>query len=151
MWFVGSVLWQLHVLARMRWYWNFNVMRVPVLLSTAAFLFEVARCSSEKYLKSFVIRNSDIYLGKALKDCCACDVFPKISLFFLHSWRWRMRTLLMYFSNRLEDAVLKWNANSLKNVDTNIFMLIIVIFFLCFYFSLFLPLCAHINARLFPT
>lgn len=57
------------------------MMRVPVLLSTAAFLFEVARCSSEKYLKSFVIRNSDIYLGKALKDCCACDVFPKISSF----------------------------------------------------------------------
>lgn len=48
-----------------------------------------------------------------------------------------MRTLLMYFSNRLEDAVLKWNANSLKNVDTNIFMLIIVIFFSLFLFHLY--------------
>lgn len=48
-----------------------------------------------------------------------------------------MRTLLMYFSNRLEEAVLKWNAYSRKNVDTNIFMLnffssVFVVFILLF-------------------
>lgn len=109
------------------------MMRVPVLLLQQHF-------ASEKDLKSIVIRNGGIYFGQAVKDCCACDVLPKISLFFLHSWRWRMRTLLMYFSNRLEEAVLKWNANSLKNVDTNVFMLIIVFFFFVFislYFSPF--------------
>lgn len=49
-----------------------------------------------------------------------------------------MRTLLMYFSNRLEEAVLKWNAYSWKNVDTNVFMLnfffpsVFVVFILLF-------------------
>lgn len=57
-----------------------------------------------------------------------------------------MRTLLTYFSNRLEESVLKWNANSLKN--TNIFMIIVIYIFCLF---LFLPLCAHVIVRLFPT
>lgn len=49
-----------------------------------------------------------------------------------------MKTLLMYFNNRLEEAVLKWNAYSRKNVDTNVFMLnffffsVFVVFILLF-------------------
>lgn len=55
-----------------------------------------------------------------------------------------MRTLLMYFSNRLEEAVLKWNAYSRKNVDTNIFMLnFFFLLFLLFLFYFSPPLCSY--------
>lgn len=98
--------------------------------------------------------DGEIYSGKASKRLWKVVLivtrFLKY-LYLLHSWRWRMKTLLTYFSNRLAESVLKWNANSLKNVTTNIFMLIIVIFFFVFISLYFSPFCAHVNARLFPT
>lgn len=48
---------------------------------------------------------------------------------YCSSLRWRTRTLLMYFNNRQEVAVLKWNTYSQKNTHTIIFMLYLLICF----------------------
>merc|ERR1719419_1599776 len=40
----------------------------------------------------------------------------------LHSWRWRMKTLLTYFNNRREEPILKWNVDlTLRRASTPFF------------------------------